>query len=49
MALKSYRLKNTLKKKKARKSKSIGNITRTGVGAIIGVAFISELAGIINS
>ena len=48
MAIKSYRLKGTLKKKK-KKSKSIGDITRAGVGAVIGVSFISTLAGIINN
>lgn len=47
MALKSYRLKGTLKKGK-KKNKPIGDIVRAGTGAIIGVAFISTLAGIIN-
>ncbi len=47
MVLKSYRLKGTLKKKK-RKNKSISDITRAGIGATIGVAFISTLTGIIN-
>ncbi len=44
MALKSYRLKGKSKKKK----KSRDNIIRTGVGAVIGVAFISTLSGIIK-
>ena len=47
MALKSYRLKETIKKGK-KKSNSIRDITRAGIGATIGVAFISTLAGIIN-
>ena len=47
MVLKSYRLKGTLKKKKT-KSKSIGDITKAGIGAVIGVSFISTLTGIIN-
>lgn len=45
MALKSYRLKF---KGKRKKTKSIGEITRAGIGAVIGVSFISTLAGIIN-
>ncbi len=47
MALKSYRLKGTLKKTK-KKNNSIRDITKAGIGATIGVAFISTLAGIIN-
>ncbi len=47
MVLKSYRLKGTLKKKR-KKNKSIGNIVKAGVGATIGVAFISTLSKIIN-
>lgn len=50
MALKSYRLRDTFKKrkKKRNRNKSIGDITRAGIGATIGVAFISTLTGIIN-
>ena len=48
MALKSYRLK-VKKNNKKRKNSSIGKIVRTGIGATIGVAFISTLAGIINN
>lgn len=43
MALKSYSLKKTLKKKKSK-----SNIIKTGVGAVIGVAFISTLSGLIK-
>lgn len=45
MALKSYRIKF---KKKKRKTNSIREITRAGIGATIGVAFISTIAGVIN-
>ena len=48
MALKSYTsIKRKGKKKKSR-SNSIKDITRQGIGATIGVAFISTLTGIIN-
>ena len=47
MALKSYRLK-VKKNNKKRKNNSIEKIVRTGIGATIGVAFISTLTGIIN-
>lgn len=49
MTLKSYRLKGTIKKgKKKGRNKSIGDITKAGIGATIGVAFVSTLVDIIN-
>ena len=47
MALKSYSFKS-MKKKKKRKSSSSSDILRAGAGAVIGVAFVSTLANIIN-
>ena len=46
MALKSYRL--SFKNKGKGKKKGVSNIVRTGIGATIGVAFISTLANIIK-
>lgn len=45
MALKSYRLRGTMKKKKKKKSKGF---IKNATGAIIGVALLSEVSGIIK-
>lgn len=44
MALKSYRLRDTIKKKSSKKPKRKDGFVRDATGAIIGVALISELA-----
>lgn len=47
MVLKSYRLTKKSKKKKKRSS-SIGGIITGATGAIIGTAFVSQTAGVLN-
>ncbi len=46
MALKSYRL--TLKKKKKKKRNGTRDLVTGAVGAVIGIAFLSQTAGIIR-
>ncbi len=46
MALKSYRLK--LKKGKKRRT-GVRDLVVGGVGAIIGIAFVSQTAGVLKS
>jgi len=50
MVLKSYRLKDTLKKKKGnvKKKKSIGRLLVGGATALIGVALLSETASAVS-
>ena len=53
MALKSYRLRDTLKKKSNKgkpfkKERSIGRILVGGATALIGVALFQQVAGTIN-
>ena len=47
MALKSYRLK--FKKSKKKKRTGVRDLVVGGVGAIIGVAFVSQTAGVLKS
>ncbi len=42
--VKSYRLKDTIKKKKKTKNRSVGELIRAGTGAIIGVALLGTIA-----
>ena len=44
MALKSYRLKDKVKRKKDRKRSDVGRIIVGGTTAILGVALFSEVA-----
>ncbi len=50
--LKSYRLKETLKKKfkkgKSKRRKPLGDIFTGGITALVGTAFVAQTAGIIN-
>lgn len=46
MALKSYRLRDTLKKKK-KKLKPVKDIVTGGITALVGVALVSEVADLI--
>ena len=49
MALKSYRLRDTLKKKgKKKKSKSIGRLLVGGAVALIGVGLLSQTADAVS-
>ena len=51
MVLKSYRLKDTLKKKGKkvkRKSKDVGRLLVGGATALIGVALFQQVAGVVN-
>lgn len=49
MALKSYRLKETMKKtKRKKKRKSSSGFVRDATGAILGVALFSEVASAVG-
>ena len=53
MVLKSYRLKDTFKKKARKikplkKGRDVGRILTGGITALIGTAFVTQIAGTLN-
>ncbi len=46
--LKSYRLKDTFKKRKKKKRSGTRDLVTGAVGALVGVAFVSQTANVLN-